>query len=549
MDKLPYDIYDRIAASLDGPDVERPKLATISRKWQLAIERQTFQDILLRSTNLNRFKQVVRGDRRRYVKKIEYIVLLPTYQDWERGRFEREDERNVNNESFTVAIHGLFQILKDWNVFKDGTFTLEIRDVYSTSDHKFLRHSDPLYCVGGDTINIKKPDQTTYGLDLQAWRFHYSYLLLQRLSALPSLPVVSSFRIWAITRKISPSSAFGMVKKLPNLQRLAVALKDSEIRYIEFRQSYRKELAEAILNNMSTLSRLEYFRLNTYNGVSWNPVWGARSLFPNNAPADPLSAAIGTVVANSKRLKEVDFNLCMDDALFLPSQSRALSVPYWYNLEHLQLMIPIRRPSGGSYFRNKEPIDDDPRILPPLLTQMPPGYGYSAEEDRLAASGFSLPEHREMDFAMHRCEVVPNDDALVPLLESFGRACLQMRDLKTATLVASIPSGLLLSNGETMYSTTMWGVWYIKRGCAARAMGQCLLGPEYSKAQDEGKILWTVGDWRPDFDLSRLLRSIGQEPKHRGPQLTEKFIELYYNPWKEFELNSWEERWGNRRAA
>ena len=56
---LPQEIYDQIGALLEGPDFDRPALATISRKWQTAIERQTFKNIHVRSTDLDRFRRYV----------------------------------------------------------------------------------------------------------------------------------------------------------------------------------------------------------------------------------------------------------------------------------------------------------------------------------------------------------------------------------------------------------------------------------------------------------------------------------------------------------
>jgi hypothetical protein len=45
----------RGGALLQDPAFDRPVLAAISRKWQTAIERHTFRNIRLGSTDLDRF--------------------------------------------------------------------------------------------------------------------------------------------------------------------------------------------------------------------------------------------------------------------------------------------------------------------------------------------------------------------------------------------------------------------------------------------------------------------------------------------------------------
>ena len=74
-----------------------------------------------------------------------HYVILPGYGDEDRCRFELEDDRRVNDEVFTAAIHSLFHVLKTWDVFNYGYIELHIRDVYSLADHQFLRCSLPSF--------------------------------------------------------------------------------------------------------------------------------------------------------------------------------------------------------------------------------------------------------------------------------------------------------------------------------------------------------------------------------------------------------------------
>ena len=47
-------------------------------------------------------------------QKLSYEVVLPAYKDEECARYERENDRKLNNEAFTEAIRGLFRVLKSW---------------------------------------------------------------------------------------------------------------------------------------------------------------------------------------------------------------------------------------------------------------------------------------------------------------------------------------------------------------------------------------------------------------------------------------------------
>ncbi|CAJ2513905.1 Uu.00g020240.m01.CDS01 [Anthostomella pinea] len=143
MDRLPQEIYDEIGALLHDPAFCRPALATVSRQWQIAIERQTFRNIRLRSTDLGCFQQIVQHRRRRYVNAINYLIVLPGYSDEKRRQFEREDDRRANDEVFTTVVHRLFHRLEHWDVSKDGFIKFCLRDVYSSADHAFLRRSSP----------------------------------------------------------------------------------------------------------------------------------------------------------------------------------------------------------------------------------------------------------------------------------------------------------------------------------------------------------------------------------------------------------------------
>jgi hypothetical protein len=61
------------------------------------------------------------GNRRRFLTNLSYKVLLPEYSEDACGRVESDDEKRLNDESFTQGICNLFSILKMWE--SDGVQT------------------------------------------------------------------------------------------------------------------------------------------------------------------------------------------------------------------------------------------------------------------------------------------------------------------------------------------------------------------------------------------------------------------------------------------
>lgn len=116
MDQLPQEIINLIASSIEfSSDVSDdpiwsslPQYASISPSWKLAIERINPHEIYLKSTVLDAFAAICRGDRRWSMRRLTLDVVLPTYDDISCGRLERMAEMNANDEAFTQAMQKLF---------------------------------------------------------------------------------------------------------------------------------------------------------------------------------------------------------------------------------------------------------------------------------------------------------------------------------------------------------------------------------------------------------------------------------------------------------
>ncbi|KAI0012088.1 hypothetical protein F4779DRAFT_626190 [Xylariaceae sp. FL0662B] len=535
MNRLPQEIYDEIATFLQGPAFDRPALATISCQWQTAIERHTFRSILLRSTDLDRFQEIVQNDRRRYVNVVNYLIVLPAYTDQERCRFEREDDRRANDEAFTAAIYRLFHILKSWDACKDGYIELGLRDVYSISDHLFLRRSSPPSCKVGHFGHLLRDENDTHNVDLYRWRFRFSYIRLLQPSELPIVPVVRSFFTYPMTRNICDCVHIEIATRLPSLRVARWRMNDWEIRYIALRRAHRHDLAQVVAEDLPRLSALQSLTVHMNSIFFWAPKCSIGTLDPGNFTFDTLSDAIRTATGGISTLRELYINGTIDGSLLWPGPAHTLSEPYWQNLEHLRVHFTTRRPSGGCYFW--DPYRPQLEIGVASEVEMPPGYAHSEEEDITAAVSFSLKQYR--DNGMWALEVVPDNDSLVPLIEAFGRACLQIPVLKSAELSAIIPAPAELDAGRCLQGMSKWGVWYFSPGTSPRAE-EGIMDPAFFEDIHQRRLFWDVKGWRPDTDLRSLLGNIGCE--RYGTCLVEKFVDTWGTVGKDKYLKDYKAR-------
>lgn len=508
MDRLPQDIYDEIGEYLFKSNFDRPALATISRRWQRAIERHIFREICVNNTDLELFRDIVQHGRRQYVKKLKYFIILPAYSEAARARFEREEDRRANNDVFTIAIHRLFHILKSWDVHKDGYIEFLIKDVYSISDHK-LRANESIIArrVG----------------DLRAWRYMYSYLRLLRSSELPIVPVVISFETFPFSRRICDRVAIDIAVKLPNLLKGSWKFNDWEIPYLALRRAHRHDLVQAISNVFPQSSALQSLHIVMGSVFFWAPSWYRGNLSLDSATTDPLCNALRVTTSRMSNLKKLSIYGDVDASLMWPSPSPCPPEPYWQGLQHLSIHFTARRPSGGCYFLEPGNTTIGSDAQAPSDTKMPPGYGFSEEEDIRAAESFSLKDHK---ISMDSCavDVVPDDASLTPLMEAFGRVCLQLPMLRASELYSTIPGLDETDNTPFSYRRSLWGVWYLSPG-TIYCGGKKYYDPVFFENSDQRRLFWDVKSWRPSTQLSSLLRSIGQD--RYGNQLVEHFVDSW----------------------
>lgn len=244
MDRLPQESVTHIASFVDCEDDQSnektashlPAYATLSRKWQLAVESRTFRSLRLKSPELPYFTRVLTDHRRNLLSNLAYDAVLPTYTDNECAKFETKEDMERNSQAFTYAVHALFQILKSWEAsnaeIESRSLSLDLSDIYSPMD-RFHRDSAKY-----------EEDRELYESDKRSdlWEHRYEHSILQLLEhpKLPTLSCVSSFTLSFIAHgHVEPRSAILLAMKLSNLQSITIGLHDNEKKHPHIRQQLR----------------------------------------------------------------------------------------------------------------------------------------------------------------------------------------------------------------------------------------------------------------------------------------------------------------------
>ncbi|KAI1110407.1 hypothetical protein F5Y14DRAFT_428988 [Nemania sp. NC0429] len=339
---------------------------------------------------------------------------------------------------------------------------------------------------------------------------------------LPEVLIVRELWTKCMTRNLCDRVPVEIAARLPNLLSGRWVMNDWGIRYLGLRQTHRRELAQAVAEFLPQSSSLRdlSFQMPVSHLYSDYQNFSFGTLHPENLTLDTLSNAIRAATAHMSTLRRLQITGVIDKSLLWPGPTRALSEPYWQNLEYLHVTFSSRRPSGGHYFVDAH--NPPQELVPRSHLDVPPGYKQSEEEEVAAVASFSIGAELcpsvDLDGQTWQPvdEVVP-DASLKPLIRAFGQACLQMPMLKSADVVTIIPVPRE-SNGNG--GSSRWGVWYFSPGTMHPRLEW--LDSAFSEDTHDRRLIWDVKDWRPDADLRRLLGKIGDDKY--GGRLVEKFV-------------------------
>ncbi|KAM7189737.1 hypothetical protein V8F33_009876 [Rhypophila sp. PSN 637] len=149
MDKLPFEILDQILDELiktgpNGQRLEIARYATVSRRFQAAIERRTFRNIRVDSDDLYDFEQILspRGltphlsrssyhlNRRQAIRELNYETILPPLgfaekREWkfqDHSRMPKDPSQQIKRYEaiFTDRMERLFTFRSTWTELSQG---------------------------------------------------------------------------------------------------------------------------------------------------------------------------------------------------------------------------------------------------------------------------------------------------------------------------------------------------------------------------------------------------------------------------------------------
>ncbi|PVH92330.1 hypothetical protein DM02DRAFT_663044 [Periconia macrospinosa] len=270
MDTLPQELINRIALQLercsDQPQVPllmqectEDSNATLSEPWKDAVEFINFHSLRVRSDQLRDFQIKVTGNRRSYLRRLIYSVVLPEYPKEVYAQIETVQEQQANNEALTRAISDLFVILKSWeDEGLQSTLTLRLEDVYAETD---LRVKHMGY------------DRPRRDVDILSDRYAESFLEISDSLGFPSLSNVVCLVVEGNrTRKLAPSVGTSLAANLANLNSISWIFgeDDERTRIVDNRIQFAQALNRLQIPHCSDAD-LEFYQEEVFNQAQPQP--------------------------------------------------------------------------------------------------------------------------------------------------------------------------------------------------------------------------------------------------------------------------------------
>jgi hypothetical protein len=164
-----------------------------------------------------------------------------------------------------------------------------------------------------------------------------------------------------------------------------------------------------------------------------------------------------------------------------------------------------------------------------LEKEAPPGYGH-ADDNKVVE--YLHPSFYFTGAARIKPDVTPVDDALMPLIEAFGQACLQVPKLKSAELSTFVPLRSFEPRKrdnppEYRWIAPVWGVWYFSPQASLESHKNkkypIVDFPISYEHISPRRVFWKIKGWTLYDSLRSLIGRIGRE--EHGMDLVEEFIE------------------------
>ncbi|KAL4865419.1 hypothetical protein BDV12DRAFT_211075 [Aspergillus spectabilis] len=337
------------------------------------VEKHTFRSLNLNTARIADLQHIVTSCRRLNVREIDLKITLPQYSLAERIQFETDEDRRLNNQTFTQTICTLFEILSSW----PDKFTLEL-SIRATSPRDFTEDAKP---SSRRLRGMKRP-----GTDILHWRYMSSYLdMLKPAEAVPVAHAIFDLVVRrGVERNIAPAALSKLISRLPRLSNLTAALSDNERKDEHLRNRLRSEFAISLTQWPESLQQLIFeYPGEAPRDADYPP------LKRSKPGADSFCPALRHL---SQQLKHISLEgLMAGPELFWPQNKDDTNQPHWPNLISFNLTYAAATPSGEWLFNlNMDPptddaaqdeFPDDYRTAPsPLLNTMYIAAGYAAQQ-------------------------------------------------------------------------------------------------------------------------------------------------------------------------
>lgn len=238
---LAYVPPSRIRCHWDQPPPSQglSRYATISKKWQMAIEQYTFSAVKTDSSNFPKLKQIIGTCPRRkcILKELFYRIDLPPYSENQKHCFERHREHKANLFAFRKGLKDLWEELSLWSNGENASLGLRL---VLTVDAPVKGVGDDGWACPEHSLTLDDSEESADSAD----------------SVLPNFPCIISLHLARTGRRIHPTTIGILLLSLPNIRNLDMKMHPVQRKHKTLVVKYRNALAKALesptLHNLET---------------------------------------------------------------------------------------------------------------------------------------------------------------------------------------------------------------------------------------------------------------------------------------------------------
>ncbi|KAI1496857.1 hypothetical protein F5X99DRAFT_398859 [Biscogniauxia marginata] len=480
---IPQEIFDTIVSYVDYET--RRSVLTVSRRFQLAIERLTWRDIHVNGDDIESFQKLCTSHRTEALRELTFEVKFPNLRPKDEESLvscrPTIEEIRADNELFTSQSCGLFRALK---IVEEQVMTSSgnLPRIGRSWRLCLLRPHDLPELSWIKKLSFGENGRCYYGGSNGAYEFPLDLRMLIDLST--KLPGLENL------------SCPYLPERFPYYYEAAVIRHFTHPWEGPWRDS-RHNFCAAVKSQLANLPvglRLVTIRFGEASGWFGGSMDQSRALPNLVAPSsyDPLSSSIRLL---SQNLTHLDLQICADSTLFWPSLDEGVgNAPSWPHLKRLIVRFHNASPSGIWYFQGPRGEGRDVTNFEVTEAHYPPLE--DNETDAYWDDVWDTEGGREEMIAPDEFRIVPNDEVLEPFLEAFAKALGNMRAIEEAelsTLLVWKPSEERQTQDYPdwppgdLFKKTRWGIKY-----NVQSGSRCLE--------------WQVGGWRPNYKLHQLFR-------------------------------------------